>query len=556
MSLHTQRRRNLNVHDVISQLDGDVSDFGDDSESEADDDDLYLPIHDPDDSEDQDDVASIDHDDDSDGLFSDSDDVPLADVAAKAGTSKKTQKRKYTWCKTDFQPPDQTFRGPEFPEPYTDDDGTMHTPLQYFRMFITEEMLQLIVDNTNQYSLQKNGVSVKSNIKEIEQVLGMILLMGVVQMPGVRVYWEAATRFAPVADIMSRNRFQLILRSLHFVDNEGMDAEAKNDKLWKVRPILAMFREQCLKIVPGKEQSIDEMMVAFKGSFSGIKQYMKGKPTKWGFKIWARCSVTGLLHDFDVYQGKNNAAREKSPIGVGGDVIVNLCETLQKHNNYNIFADNLFTSMALLEKMKSDGFQYTGTVRKNRLSGCTLDGEKAMTKRGRGTYDCRVEKDTNIVCVRWIDTKPVTLMSTCTGPEPLDMVRRWDKKKKDFVEVPRPNVIKEYNENMGGIHLMDSCISRYKYPLKSRRWYIYLFWQFVGNGVVTLGSCTVATMSNCEETRSKHAIFAVSRQQLQPASSKSIASASEVDQATPVGVLPNHQNKFVGHRTWTLEKTK
>lgn len=72
-----------------------------------------------------------------------------------------------------------------------------------------------------------------------------------------------------------------------------------------------------------------------------------------------------MLHDLDVYQGKNNSAAEKSPIGVGGDVIVNLCETLQKHKNYKIFADNLFTSMALIEKMKTNGFQYTGSQKKS-----------------------------------------------------------------------------------------------------------------------------------------------------------------------------------------------
>ncbi|XP_014671925.1 PREDICTED: piggyBac transposable element-derived protein 2-like [Priapulus caudatus] len=70
-------------------------------------------------------------------------------------------------------------------------------------------------------------------------------------------------------------------------------------------------------------------------------------------------------------------------------------------------------------------------------------------------------------------------MSTSTGPEPVDQARRWDKKKKDFVQVPRPNIVLAYNQHMGGIDLMDSCIARYKYPLKSRRWYIYLFWHFL-----------------------------------------------------------------------------
>lgn len=33
-------------------------------------------------------------------------------------------------------------------------------------------------------------------------------------------------------------------------------------------------------------------------------------------------------------------------------------------------------------------------------------------------------------------TTTVLKMSTCTGPEPLDIPRRWDKKKKDFVKYP------------------------------------------------------------------------------------------------------------------------
>ena len=36
---------------------------------------------------------------------------------------------------------------------------------------------------------------------------------------------------------------------------------------------------------PGKELSIDEAMVAFKGR-SFMKKYLPAKPIKWGFKVW------------------------------------------------------------------------------------------------------------------------------------------------------------------------------------------------------------------------------------------------------------------------------
>lgn len=67
----------------------------------------------------------------------------------------------------------------------------------YVKQFITNEMLQEIAKQTNQYSVQKLGTSVKTTPKEIEQVLGMYMNMGLVQMPNVQVYWEMETRYPP-----------------------------------------------------------------------------------------------------------------------------------------------------------------------------------------------------------------------------------------------------------------------------------------------------------------------------------------------------------------------
>ncbi|XP_064614473.1 piggyBac transposable element-derived protein 3-like [Liolophura sinensis] len=283
---------------------------------------------------------------------------------------------------------------------------------------------------------------------------------------------------------MGRNRFQLLLRTIHFVDNEGVPEDGKTDKLWKIRPFLKMFREQCLLVTPEENQAVDEMMVPFKGQYSHIKQYIRGKPNPWEFKIWCRCSKSGILHDFEVYQGKTGTNRDKSALGVAGEVVSKLSDTLPSHKNYKLFADNLFTSVGLLEKLQQTGFQYTGTVRANRLHGCSLKSEKELSKLGRGTSDYRVEQDTNIICVRWHDTKAVTLMSTCVGTLPLDTAKRWDKAQKEYRDVSRPLIIKEYNSNMGGIDLLDSCVVRYKFQLKSRRWYMYLFLHFIHLAVV------------------------------------------------------------------------
>lgn len=77
-----------------------------------------------------------------------------------------------------------------------------------------------------------------------------------------------------------------------------------------------------------------------------LKQYLPKKPQKWGFKLWARCSLTGFLHVFDIYQGKNAAIEDERSVsgcGLGRNVVLKLCSNLLAERNFKIFADNFFS---------------------------------------------------------------------------------------------------------------------------------------------------------------------------------------------------------------------
>lgn len=107
-----------------------------------------------------------------------------------------------------------------------------------------------------------------------------------------------------------------------------------------------------------------------------------------------------------------------------------------------------------------------------------------MKKKCRGYYEYKVESKTNIICLRWQDTNPVTLMSSHAGPDPVDKARRWNKTKKDYIEVDRPFIIKNYNTNMGGVDMLDAHFSRCKFSIRSKRWYLILFWHFITLGLI------------------------------------------------------------------------
>jgi hypothetical protein len=120
------------------------------------------------------------------------------------------------------------------------------------------------------------------------------------------MYWINATRYGRIADIMSRNRFDALRRFLHINNNENMKPreDSQYDKLFKVRPFIESLNNNFAKIEQEEHDSVDEMMIPFKGR-SSLKQYVRNKPHKCGVKFFARCGTSGIIYDFEIC-GKRN----------------------------------------------------------------------------------------------------------------------------------------------------------------------------------------------------------------------------------------------------------
>ena len=130
--------------------------------------------------------------------------------------------------------------------------------------------------------------------------------MSFVQLPAYRMYWSKETRYPPVADVMSINRYKLLSEYLHASNNLEKDKpENVGNKLFKIQPVLDHVRQNCLLVKPEVVHSIDEQIILAKTKYSGIRQYNPKKPTKWGFKNFVRAGASGIMYDFFLYQGKD-----------------------------------------------------------------------------------------------------------------------------------------------------------------------------------------------------------------------------------------------------------
>ena len=174
------------------------------------------------------------------------------------------------------------------------------SPLDFFKLFFSMQMLEMIVTQTNLYREQcqsaKSSTSPWTNVtvEEMMAFFGVFIAMGVTNLPEVFDYWrtEPILSIPWYASIFSRARFLQISRYLHLVDNTTQPArEDSGYKLFELGGISDVLCQTFKSLYqPTRNLSIDEQMIGTKSRVSFI-QYMPKKPKKFGIKLWALCDL-------------------------------------------------------------------------------------------------------------------------------------------------------------------------------------------------------------------------------------------------------------------------
>lgn len=405
------------------------------------------------------------------------DDRPEPAPTAKRPTNKrKPEPRRTLWKKIDLD-------NPPLPEYHHIPPDFIQGPFDYFSRYFSPDLVSHITYQTNLYASQMNiNTTFATTEDEIMKFVAVLIYMGIAELPSVDDYWAMETRVPQVANLMSSKRFKLLKRFVHFNDNAQIPGN--NDRFFKVRPLFNYLVTAFRREPETPKQSVDEVMVAYKGKTAGnLRQYIKSKPDKWGFKLFARASQDGFIHDLILYQGQTTLEAhgvpltpEQEAMGVTSQTVSVLASTMSSSSPRAIFGDNFFTGLDIVRYLKSKNCRYTGTVRDNRTGNAPLRPTKDMMKKDvpRGTCDYTTSDD-GILIVRWKDNKIVTLMSTDMGVEPRSSVYRYCSDTKRKEQVSCPHLIKTYNANMGGIDKSDMLVHLYRTPLRAKRWYMRLF---------------------------------------------------------------------------------
>lgn len=163
-----------------------------------------------------------------------------------------------------------------------------------------------------------------------------------------------------VADNMRRDQMDAMLHCLYFRDNTMID----DDGFFKVRPLFTNLNKAGQWFLEEGEFSVDEVMVPYFGRHSA-KQFIYGKPIRFGYKVWALCTSEGSGVWFEPYCGRDTRVEDKG-LGQGPNIVLQLVEQASLPPGSELYFDNLFTTFPLLDKLSEMNLAGTGTLRQNR----------------------------------------------------------------------------------------------------------------------------------------------------------------------------------------------
>ncbi|CAD1475423.1 unnamed protein product, partial [Heterotrigona itama] len=192
------------------------------------------------------------------------------------------------------------------------------TPLQFFSLFFTNELVSKIATETNLYARKI------INSREVS----------------VHSLWY--------------NWYDVTVNELRaFLETTRQTDDKERTSVDKVAYFLSYLDEKFRHhFVPAQNISVDESIVGFKGRIS-FKMYNAKKPNKWGLRLYALVdSSSGYLYTFLPYFGKQTTDALIHPdLPVTSRIVLHLYNNLQQSipeaTGYHIFTDRLYTSIIL-----------------------------------------------------------------------------------------------------------------------------------------------------------------------------------------------------------------
>ena len=134
--------------------------------------------------------------------------------------------------------------------------------------------------------------------------------------------------------------------SIHFNSEIG-SANSMEESGLKVKPLINLINNRLALLKISSQVCIDEMMIQSKSKF-GPRIYQKGKPHPWDYKLYGLSDAYGIIYKLHLHCGASPQVQGYPDIGSTGNRVLSLIENVPKHQNFELYMDNFFTSIPLI----------------------------------------------------------------------------------------------------------------------------------------------------------------------------------------------------------------
>jgi len=358
------------------------------------------------------------------------------------------------------------------------------TAYDFYKLFMPDEFVDELVRVSRLYAVKKGNSDLQAKItnNSLRTTQAIMYLTGYLTPSNRLMFWEQKpdTGNMFVKKAMSRNLFMELIRNTYFTDRlvPSKPEDADYDRHWKVRPLIEHINSMARKHVRISEHvSIDEGMIKYFGPHP-LKQFIRGKPIRFGYKMWILANSTGELLWVQPYAGSSTHI-EDFGLGQGPNVVMGLAQQCGLPPGTKVYVDNLFTSLDLIDHMGAKGYGVTGTLRQNRIIGIPLPNKKQANKELKRGETKMVFTQDAVVSV-WKDNQPVYMASNCANGELTSTCKRYSRVDRGYVNFTQPNMNNQYNKHMGGVDMLDARVKNYAISIRVRKWYWCFYTWFLG----------------------------------------------------------------------------
>ena len=178
-----------------------------------------------------------------------------------------------------------------------------------------DQFINFIVIETNRYAtVDNNDHSFSTSREEIRTFLAILLLTGYHTFPKQGMYWSTSpnSSIELVRSAMPRDQFRMIKKYIHFCSNSQVRS---GDKYFKVRALCELAISKFMQWGLCEQNiAVDETIVPYYGR-SLLKQLIRNKPVRFGFKNWCLAGQSGYCYHAYLYVGKEENQNSNIPLG-------------------------------------------------------------------------------------------------------------------------------------------------------------------------------------------------------------------------------------------------